>query len=218
MTKTSTDAIVAAARELFRTRGYAGASMKDLAERVGLQKGSLYNHVAGKEDLIPQVLDLTLAELFPEPADGVDWRAAYRDAVTRLAAHLIEHRRCVALHLAYGVDETSPVAAEAVRRFFAACRDRLAAILAHGADPAAAQTLATDTLSLLEGATLWLAVDGGADAMRRAVATLCARADALVDGTRTLDDLAGRLADTEARIATLEAALRGEIEAESCFR
>ena len=54
--------IVDEARELFRNRGYAGMSMQDLAERVGLKKPSLYTRFASKESLVPEVLALTLAE------------------------------------------------------------------------------------------------------------------------------------------------------------
>lgn len=50
--KASYDDIVIAARELFRERGYTGASMNDLAERVGLKKSSLYNRLPSKESLV----------------------------------------------------------------------------------------------------------------------------------------------------------------------
>jgi TetR/AcrR family transcriptional regulator, transcriptional repressor for nem operon len=52
--------IVSTARELFRSKGYAGASMNDLADAVGLKKSSLYVRFPNKEALVPAVLDLTL--------------------------------------------------------------------------------------------------------------------------------------------------------------
>ena len=56
MTKVSRDKIIHAARELFREKGYAGASMQDLADEVGLRKASLYMRFPNKESLVPEVL------------------------------------------------------------------------------------------------------------------------------------------------------------------
>jgi len=56
--------IISQARELFRTHGYVGASMRELAEMVGIKKASLYSHFATKEELVAEVLQLTLSEVF----------------------------------------------------------------------------------------------------------------------------------------------------------
>jgi AcrR family transcriptional regulator len=40
------------AARLFAERGYAGTSLGDLAKAVGMQKASLYHHIASKEDLL----------------------------------------------------------------------------------------------------------------------------------------------------------------------
>src|ERR671938_853014 len=40
------------AARLFADRGYHGTSLADLAEALGLQKASLYHHIASKEDLL----------------------------------------------------------------------------------------------------------------------------------------------------------------------
>jgi len=46
------DELVAQAARLFSERGYHGASMQDLAEALGLLRGSLYAHIGSKEDLL----------------------------------------------------------------------------------------------------------------------------------------------------------------------
>lgn len=43
--------IAAAAVELFAEKGYAGASVRDIARRAGLTEGAMYRHFAGKEAL-----------------------------------------------------------------------------------------------------------------------------------------------------------------------
>lgn len=40
------------AARLFAERGYQGTSLADLAEALGMQKPSLYHHIASKEDLL----------------------------------------------------------------------------------------------------------------------------------------------------------------------
>jgi TetR/AcrR family transcriptional regulator, cholesterol catabolism regulator len=50
------------AARLFAQKGYHGTSIGDLAAAMGVQKGSLYAHIAGKEDL--------LYETMREGADG----------------------------------------------------------------------------------------------------------------------------------------------------
>lgn len=46
-----------AACSLFRENGYAGTSVRQIAERVGILGGSLYTHVDSKDDLLWEILD-----------------------------------------------------------------------------------------------------------------------------------------------------------------
>ncbi len=55
--------ILATATRLFAERGYEGASMGDLAERVGLRKASLFHHYASKDELYCAVLERLVAAL-----------------------------------------------------------------------------------------------------------------------------------------------------------
>src|SRR5690606_3660531 len=48
--------ILDAAEELFAERGYAGTTLRDVADRVGLRIPSLYNHCASKDALYAAVL------------------------------------------------------------------------------------------------------------------------------------------------------------------
>ena len=48
--------IYEAAVQLFRDKGYPAATMRDLADRVGLkQASSLYNHVSSKEEILQNI-------------------------------------------------------------------------------------------------------------------------------------------------------------------
>ncbi len=167
--KASLGSIVREARELFRHHGYDGASMQDLATKVGLKKASLYTRFPTKESLVPEVLTLTNDEVFAELPEG-DGLAAYGMALERIARALSEQTRCVGLHLAYGASgPDTPDAAAAVRGFFTGQRDRLAALIEPSVGAARARELAGDAIARLEGATVWTVVDGDVEPMARAL-------------------------------------------------
>ena len=48
--------MVAAAAKVFRERGYDGASVEDVANEVGMLKGSIYNYISSKKDLLLAVV------------------------------------------------------------------------------------------------------------------------------------------------------------------
>lgn len=52
--------ILEAAAQVFRQKGFHGASMNDIAEAVHLQKASLYHHVSSKQEILLELLDQAL--------------------------------------------------------------------------------------------------------------------------------------------------------------
>ena len=52
--------ILEAAAQVFRQKGFHGASMQDIAEAVNLQKASLYHHVSSKQEILLSILDRAL--------------------------------------------------------------------------------------------------------------------------------------------------------------
>jgi AcrR family transcriptional regulator len=81
-----------AAARLFAERGYQGTSLADLAKAVGVQKPSLYHHIAGKEELLWDVAQEGAAafqaalDAVPQDADRV--RNALRAHLAVVAAQL----------------------------------------------------------------------------------------------------------------------------------
>ncbi|MFZ8458458.1 TetR/AcrR family transcriptional regulator, partial [Staphylococcus aureus] len=49
------DVIVSKAAALFREKGFKAASMRDLAESVGVEAASLYNHIKSKTELLHEL-------------------------------------------------------------------------------------------------------------------------------------------------------------------
>ena len=40
---------------LFKERGFAGATMRDIADRVGIEAGSMYNHIQSKQEVLEDI-------------------------------------------------------------------------------------------------------------------------------------------------------------------
>lgn len=54
--------IALAAVKLFEEKGYHATSVQDIADEVGLQKGSLYHYIHSKEDLLHQIAHQAISE------------------------------------------------------------------------------------------------------------------------------------------------------------
>lgn len=52
--------LLAAAAELFTTRGYTATTTRAVAERAGMRQASMYHYVGGKEDLLAELLEGTV--------------------------------------------------------------------------------------------------------------------------------------------------------------
>ncbi len=81
--------LVATAVRLFRERGYHATSMQDLAQALGIRRGSLYHYIAAKEDLLWEIMDRAMTHLLRavEPVARASTSASrrLRDAIS---AHL----------------------------------------------------------------------------------------------------------------------------------
>jgi len=52
---TRLDEILEVAKDLFKSKGYIGTSMRDLADMVGMEAASLYSHVSSKDELLQNI-------------------------------------------------------------------------------------------------------------------------------------------------------------------
>jgi AcrR family transcriptional regulator len=108
-----------AAIELFGEKGYDGASMTELAERVGIAKPSLYNYYRSKEELLLDLVDDGLSRWIAECPAPAGREAPYerllRDHLVRMmefagrSPHLVGVFHLASMHvqgeLAERVDE-----------------------------------------------------------------------------------------------------------------
>jgi AcrR family transcriptional regulator len=68
---TKKDAIIEKASSLFRIRGFNAASMRELAELVGVEASSLYNHIGSKSELL-QAICFKIAHEFTSHLERVE--------------------------------------------------------------------------------------------------------------------------------------------------
>lgn len=59
------DTITKKASRLFKEKGYSATSMRDLAEAIGVEAPSLYNHISGKREILQEIC-FKVANLFTD--------------------------------------------------------------------------------------------------------------------------------------------------------
>lgn len=75
--------------ELFYKQGFQATSLRQIAERVGIQVGSLYNHISSKGSLLYQIMEQVMLDVLEEQraVAGID------DVVERMRSLVYHHVR-----------------------------------------------------------------------------------------------------------------------------
>jgi len=93
------EAIHVAGLDLIRRHGYEGMSLRQLAAEVGLQQGSLYNHISTKQALLMELLRRHMLDLL----------AALDQALAGIDEPLARLRAFIAFHLHYHMTRQAEV-------------------------------------------------------------------------------------------------------------
>ena len=132
---TRKDVIIAKAARLFREKGYSATSMRDLAEHVGVEAASLYNHIKSKAEILQEICFKT-ANLFMNHITEVE--LSDQKSIAKVEAILRFHIRQIISHYeeVYVMDRewkhlTDPYLSnmQSQRRSY---RQRIAAIIEEG--------------------------------------------------------------------------------------
>lgn len=102
--------IVEAATSLVRAGAYDRMTIRGLAAGLGVSPMSLYRHVSGKDDLLDEVVDALLGELWLPRAQEDDWRAWTCEAAERLRRFLVGQPAALHVYLRHPVVSASAIA------------------------------------------------------------------------------------------------------------
>ncbi len=93
---TRKEQVIQTATELFKDKGYAATSMRDLANELGIEAASLYYHIKSKEEIL-QSICFEMADAFIQGLDDVE----HRDISNRekLYQGIINHTKVIARDL-----------------------------------------------------------------------------------------------------------------------
>jgi AcrR family transcriptional regulator len=70
--------------------GVEAASMRKIAQELGVVPMALYKHVANKDELLAGMIDVVVAEIDP-PEHGPDWKSAVRARILSARRALLRH-------------------------------------------------------------------------------------------------------------------------------
>lgn len=159
--------IIAQAAGVFNEKGFAGASLSDIMEATGLQKGGIYRHFGSKEELAVEAFGYAVTRMSERFASALEGK---RTAPERLRAITDIYARvpldppvpggCPMLSAAADSDYGSSPLKERVRAAMDGLRDLVRRIVAAGVERCElrpevdAEQVATVFTATLEGAIL----------------------------------------------------------------
>jgi TetR/AcrR family transcriptional regulator, cholesterol catabolism regulator len=88
--------VIRRAAELFREKGYVASSMRDLAQKMGIEAASLYSHIRSKEEIL-QSLCFDMASEFRKSLEEVEKQNI--SAIEKLRKGIIGHVQVMARDL-----------------------------------------------------------------------------------------------------------------------
>ena len=107
--------IVELAAPVFNRQGYVGASMRDLVDATGLEKGGIYNHFGSKEQLALEAYDYALSQVTEGLARSQRGATDAIDRLQRMIRSFAKFARkpaiaggCPIMNTAIEADDTHP--------------------------------------------------------------------------------------------------------------
>ena len=154
--------IVELAAPVFNRQGYVGASLRDLIDATGLEKGGIYNHFGSKEQLALEAYDYAMSRVTDGLARSQDGATDAIDRLQRMIRAFATFARkpaiaggCPIMNTAIEADDTHPELRDRARASMTLwhrligriVKDGIAAgTLAAGTDPYALAALLTGSL------------------------------------------------------------------------
>ena len=196
--------ILERAAPVYNQRGYAGASMSEVVEATGIEKGGIYNHFGSKEDLAVEAFDYSISLIVDgyaavqEGKVGLDRLEAIIEIFGNWSGHPLVAGGCPIMNTAIEADDTNPALAARARAAMDSWHRLIGSILkdakARGeadgdVDPYELATLVTSTL---EGSLMLTRLFDDPAYKHRAVASLIEHVESLRKSRRQRKGRANR--------------------------
>lgn len=88
--------IIQVSQLMFRQKGFAGSSMREIAKEVGIEPASLYSHFKSKDEILKQIC-FKIADEFTEVLDPI--RNSVSSPTEKLKRASLEHINVILNHL-----------------------------------------------------------------------------------------------------------------------
>jgi TetR/AcrR family transcriptional regulator, transcriptional repressor for nem operon len=175
--------IIRQAAPLFNQRGYEGSSMNEIMAATNLEKGGIYRHFSGKEQLAAEAFDYAWAEALKARRSDLESVENSVDKLKQYIENFVERRGsvpggCPLLNTAMDSDDGNVVLRTRARKALEGWQDFLGDIIARGirkgeirGDVAKAK-LANLIIASLEGAIMIGRLEQSIEPLRQAQAHL----------------------------------------------
>ncbi|MFB8388296.1 TetR/AcrR family transcriptional regulator [Microbacterium sp. NPDC055910] len=90
--------LIDTAADLFRTNGYDATSLQQIADKVGILKGSLYYYIDTKEDLLFAIIQRNHERIIQ---GNSEWRSITDDPLAAIRSFVEGHMRCTMGNVTY---------------------------------------------------------------------------------------------------------------------
>src|SRR6266403_126561 len=130
--------IVRKAAPLFNQKGYAGTSLSDLMDATGLQKGGIYRHFSGKEELATEAFDYSWQKAVTGRLEGVENVLNSVDRLKKMVDNFVDMRAglvpggCPLMNTAIEADDGNTVLRNRARKALQGWITRLSRIAVDG--------------------------------------------------------------------------------------
>jgi AcrR family transcriptional regulator len=182
--------IIAQAAPIFNQRGFAGSSMQDVMEATGLEKGGLYRHFSGKEELAAEAFRYAVARAQKVRFDKLDRTRGALDQLRLLVDRFANMRSdvaggCAIFNTAIEADDGNPVLRGLALKALQDWKDRLARIVREGIRAGEIRKgtvpgrVANILIATLEGALTMSRLEGTKTPLEDAQVTLSAFLDGI---------------------------------------
>jgi len=110
--KKTREKILKVATKLFAKYGFAGTSMDEIAERVGIRKASLYHHFSSKQEIYEELIKRVFAEIikiFQVSFSSGDILKDAENFISKIMNFILQNEDYVKILLRELLDENLPV-------------------------------------------------------------------------------------------------------------